>query len=59
MNRKQQKQLVDEINEALKKLGYEDGDRIRIRSAGIDRYELSKDGEAIGIWDSRRKTFVD
>lgn len=34
----------------MKKLGYRDGTRVEVKSAGIDRYELYVAGKTIGIW---------
>lgn len=51
--------VTDEIKEAMKELGYRDGTRVEIKSAGFDRYELYVDGKTFGIWDSQKKTFVD
>lgn len=53
------KQLPEQIRKALKELGYKDGDRVRVESAGINRHEVYVSGKSIGIWDSIKETFVE
>ena len=49
-----------EIFKALKQLGYRIEKRtVTILNAGYQRYTVYLNENYFGIWDSRRKTFVD
>lgn len=49
-----------EVAQAVRLLGYDpDKQSLRVESCGVDRYLIHFGRSYVGVWDSRRKTFVD
>ena len=52
--------VESEVSQAVRLLGYDpDKQNLSVEACGIDRYAIRFGRGYIGVWDSRRKTFVD
>lgn len=49
-----------EVSKAVQAMGYDtDKQNLRVETCGVDRYAIHFGRGYVGVWDSRRKTFVD
>ncbi len=52
--------IESEISKAVRDLGYDpDKQQLTIEAVAINRYTVFFGRSLVGIWDSKRKTFVD
>lgn len=50
---------MEEIKKAIQALGFRSGTVVSVRAMQADRMMVSINGQPFGIWDARKKTFVD
>lgn len=50
---------MEEIKKAIQALGFRAGTVVSVRAMQADRMMVSINGDLFGIWDARKKTFVD
>lgn len=50
---------MNELKKAMQELGFRAGTVVTVRAASVGRLLVSVNGEAFGVWDSDKNTFVD
>lgn len=55
----EEEKKMNELKKAMQELGFRAGTVVTVRAASVGRLLVSVNGEAFGVWDSDKNTFVD